>query len=156
LIDSFVIERLHLRVRQVADNCKRLSDYESSVLHRVLEIHVEKAKAASAGGLIRKIAPFPGLQGARVANHLEIRGVHVAQGDIVSRGPDIAVVVAPAQEGADLFVVVDRLRVLAFDAASRCTTCAGVLGRCVWRAEEVNEVLAWQQLGSGRTLVVKM
>ena len=156
VIDSFVVERLHLRVRRVADNCKRLVDYESSVPHRVLELHAEKAQAASAFGLIGTTAPFPGLLGARVANRLELHGVHLAQGDIVSRGHDIAVVVAPAQEGIGFFVVLDRLRVVTFDAASRSAICGAALGRSVWMAEEVREVLAWQKLGNGQTLVIKI
>ena len=45
--DTFIIERLHLRVRAVAEHCKNLAHYETSVLSGVVNDHCRRCQAAS-------------------------------------------------------------------------------------------------------------
>ena len=73
--DCFVIERLHLRVKAAAENVSRLETFERSVLSGVVNSHARLAQNASVrNGLVGRCAPFPGVSGAMVADHLERKG----------------------------------------------------------------------------------
>ena len=58
-----------------------------------------------------KTVPYPELPSARIADSLEANWVHIATGDLVSRGEEMAKVVACAAERGELFVVCDPLAI---------------------------------------------
>ena len=154
VVDTFVIERLHLRVRAAAEHCKKLNSYETSVLARVVNEQVRALHQGFGGPrVLGRHAPFPGMPAANVADTLELDGVHVSVGDMVRRGQDVAKVVACAEEDGALFAVVD-LQVVAHTCSPRSSTWTPRGVRSVWPAGDIAEVIAWKDLGEGRTLVV--
>ena len=55
LFDAFIIERLHLRVRAIAENVKDTRTFGRAVLSGVVNVHTTKAKATNVGfGLVAR------------------------------------------------------------------------------------------------------
>ena len=79
--------------------------------------------------------------------------VYVWVGDFVRRGQNIGKAVACAEEGGELFVVVD-LQVVVHTCSPRSSTYTPQGARSVWPAIDISEVVAWQDMGEGQTLVV--
>ena len=154
VIDTFTIERLHLRVRTAAEHIKHLDGYEGSVLARVINDQARTMQEEGfAYGLVGRTAPFPGLPSARIADSLEANGVHIATGDLVSRGEEMAKVVACAAELGELFVVCDPLALVARSSPNSGVWCfTGT--RCLWPVAGVCEVLVWKGLPGDRVEVV--
>lgn len=157
LFDSFVIERLHLRVRAVAEHCKELGKFEVSVLSGVINDHARRLSDATyAQGSMGRSLPFPGLQGAMVSDNLELAGARVAVGDFVFRGNfELGIVVACACDGGELFAIVDEWDKVA-EVSLHSARWASAGRRAVWRASEVSECAAWQERPAGQMLVVRM
>ena len=153
IVDAFVVERLHLRVRAAAEHVRKLEGYERTVLSRVLNDQARALQIVATRGLIGVRAPFPGLPSATVSDRMEVDGVHVAVGDFVRRGQDTAKVVACAEEGGVLLVVVD-LQVVAHTCSPRSSTYTLTGDRSVWPANDISEVVAWKDMGQGQTLVL--
>ena len=153
VIDSFVVERLHLRVRAAAEHVRRLEGYEQSVLSRVLNEQARVLQSHTTKGLVGRTAPFPGLRSATVSDCLEFFGMHAHVGDFVQRGEDVAKVLACAEEGDELFLVVE-LHLMVRSCSTRSSTWQSRGLRSVWPATEVTEVVAWKDLGEGKTLVI--
>ena len=151
VVDTFAIERLHLRVKAAAEHIKHLDGYEESVLSRVVNDQARAAQSMSTTGLAGHTAPFPRLPSATVSDRLEAEGVHVHIGDIVMRGEEVAKVVACAAEQGDLFVVCDPLALTITSSPNSGTwTFRGT--RCLWRAADLRQVLAWKDLPGGQIL----
>ena len=121
----------------------------SQQLSQVLNEQTRALQLAVTRGLLGRQAPFPGLPSATVSDRLEVDGVHDAVGDVVKRGQDIANVVACAEEGGVLFVVVD-LQVVAHTCSPRSSTYTPTGGRAVWPASDISEVVAWKDMGQGQ------
>ena len=156
LFDAFIIERLHLRVRAVAENCKNIQDYEVSVLSGITNDHARRAsEAVYAQGAMGRSHPFPGLPGAFVSDSLELAGARMSVGDFVARGDGLGSVVACALDEGELYVVVDvwkREEKLTLHSARW----VGAGAREVWKASETTECLAWQIVGEARAVVIAM
>ena len=153
VIDSFVVERLHLRVRAASEHIRFLEGYEQSVLSRVLNEQARVLKCQTTKGLVGRTAPFPGLPSATVSDNLEVLGFHAHVGDFVKRGEDVAKVLACAEEGHELFLVVE-LHFVVCSCSARSSTWRSQALRSVWPAIEVAEVVAWKDLGEGKTLLI--
>ena len=154
--DSFVIERLHLRLKAVAEHCKRLEDFETSVLSGVVLDHCRKCEGATfAHCMLGKSCPL-GLETADVSDTMELRGARATVGDFVSHGDsDMGCVVACALEDGQLFVVVDAWdKVRDVSLHSALWRCGG--RRLVWHFEAVIECLAWQEQPADEMLVIRM
>ena len=62
VLDCFVVERLHLRVKHVANSTKNITSYERSVLAGILNTQIDAlANKTFADGLRGKVLPYPGL-----------------------------------------------------------------------------------------------
>ena len=152
VIDAFVIERLHLRVKAEAEFIKRLENYESSVLARVVNAQVESSQKEAGCGLIGRTAPLPGAPDAIVADRMEVFGAHFSVGDFIARGDQIAQVQACADENGELFVIADAWHKEASDDVRQSWRSAGA--RCVWPASELHEVISWKLLANGCVIVI--
>ena len=87
LFDCFTTERLHLRAKRVADNCKNLGDFEGAVMAGVTNVHMRTAAASvSPAGLIGATAAFPGAPHIVVADKCQYYGVYLSLHDFVFRG----------------------------------------------------------------------
>ena len=123
------------------------------MLSRVLNEQARALQVVVTRGLLGRRAPFPGLPSATVADRLDVDGVQVAADDFVRRGQHIAKAVACAEEGGVLFVVVD-LQVVTHTCSPRSGTYTPIGTLSVWPASDISEVVAWKDMGEGRTLVL--
>ena len=157
LFDAFIIERLHLRVRNIAENIKLNHSFERSVLSGVLNDHARRALDANeGGGLIGAVAPLPQVDGAFVADKLEFGGFRVAVSDYVFRGEELGIVVACCVDSAILYVIVDVLQQVSELSPHSSVWRHDGSRRFVWKVSEVSECLAWQQRPGSELLVVRM
>ena len=77
VLDAFVIERVHLRVKAAADNIRNTRTFELSTLAGVLNNQISTWSTAMPNGLRGRTAPVPGPIAALVADRLEIGGLKV-------------------------------------------------------------------------------
>ena len=156
LFDSFVIERLHLRIRTIAEHCKNLASYETSVLSGVFNDHARRAEATvTTVGLLGRTAPLPGWPGVIVSDHLEISGMRAAVGDFVFRGRDeLAEIAACAADGGELFIIADEWQKVA-DVTPMSARWQQSGDRVVWRADQITECLTWQMELGGTVLAIR-
>ena len=155
VFDAFVIERLHLRVRPLADNVKKLQGWERSVMSGVLNSHVRSAcdcKVLGAG-LVGKTAAHHSLPGYSVADKLELGGLRVAVGDVVCSGICVGEVLACVIFEEELWLVVNEwqqtLRISAHSGVWRTTHPQ----QRTWRASDVEECVAWKIVLNEATVI---
>ena len=146
LFDAFVIERLHLRVRNIADNVSCMASFERSVLSGVLNDHARRASSCvSGGGLLGQSAPFPDVPTALISDKLEWGGFRAAVGDVVFYGQQLGVVVACCIEESVLYVVVELAELLR-TLSPHCSCWREAQGgREIWLASTVSECATWQR-----------
>ena len=154
LFDAFVIERIHLRARAVANHACRLDVFEVAVLNGLVNAQCNAARHEHAGpSLIGRSAPFPGVPGAYAGRRLETCGAHVSVDDIVRLGGAIGTVRVCLIEDGNTFIVVDE-HVLVRVLSDTCTVCSSASGqRSVWRPNDVELCSAWRHADDGANLV---
>ena len=79
LVDSLITEHLHLRSKDVAENCHNLKNYESSVMSGVLNAHARMLtdNGASPARFIGPTTSPPGAPNVRIADKLQHFGEHL-------------------------------------------------------------------------------
>ena len=154
VLDAFVIERTHLRVKAIADHIRNTSEFERSTLAGVLTGAFESAKSASLeGGLLGITAPWPARPTTSIGDKMDIFNFEVAVDDVVLRGNDAGVVRACAAEAGTLFAFVEPL--------GEATTVSpqGIAFRTkgaisLWPAAELRHCVGWQRRADGSLLVL--
>jgi hypothetical protein len=148
VFDAFVIERLHLRVRPLADNVKRLDTWERSVLGGVLNSHIRSANNANCkvlgGGLVGKSATHHLLPGSTLADNLELGGFRAAVGDVVCSSDSAGTVVACSVFEGELWLIVDAWQLARKISAHSGEWRTDKPERQAWRAAEAEECVAWK------------
>ena len=88
LLDAFIVERLHRRVKRHAHNIDNLSRFEGSVLAATLNSQMENLKASTLeGGLRGDIHPCPGFVGAQMGSQIvDEFGKRVSVADVIFNG----------------------------------------------------------------------
>jgi hypothetical protein len=110
VLDAFVVERLHLEVKDAARMTDNLETFEASVLMRVMNSHVGAIDRGFLGDhLVGNSVPFPGCPSAVVSNSAELEGVTHRVGDVVLRGSSAGRIAACAREGDVFWLAVDEL-----------------------------------------------
>ena len=150
VLDMFVVERLNLRMRAVAEHVDYTGRYEWSILSSLLAKQTNDLADAPQlkCGLRGSKERLPGFLGVHVAAGLDVEGKQFHKGDCVfvySR--DMAgLVVACAAEGGAFYVIMQRLEVIGTQWPSSgqywpTTSVQVVSARDVW------EVSAWYRDG---------
>ena len=145
-MDCLVIERLHLRVRGVAQYCKNLGQYEKAVNAGVLN---QQSNALSVArplpGLQGPTAPMPSNPSIQIADWLCMDGKTIAVSDVVCRGTSAGRVLACCYDNTTHGVVVDEMRVDP-DASPLERKFAATGGSVqVWLLADVEPCMAWTQ-----------
>ena len=60
ILDAFIIERIHLTVKKIAEHARNTSRFERSVVSGVLNLQFQHAGAFSQNGLRGRAVPWPG------------------------------------------------------------------------------------------------
>ena len=83
VIDAFVVERLHIRIKYVMDPICNTSDFEVSCLASLVNAHLMALKDHEFGdGLLGKTSVIPGM-GVPIADRMSISGLTIEVGDVV-------------------------------------------------------------------------
>ena len=153
LFDSFIVERLHLRVRDIAEHCKG-GHYEKSVLSGVTNQHAHLLHEARNFDCLlgERQAVCQELGGAIVADRLEYGGRTIGIGDFVYKHNRVACVAACADEG-ELFLIVDDHQKVA-DVTPTSSTWAPMPSRSIWRCEGSELCAVWRKLSDGQFIVL--
>jgi hypothetical protein len=111
-LDMFVIERLNLRVKHVAEPVHNLLRFENSVLSSLLTRHHNELQTAFLKeGLQGKIRPMQDRPGVRVANSAAFQSFSASALDVVIRGDFVGRVhsCADADDGQGVFLLLQEL-----------------------------------------------
>ena len=154
LFDSFIIDRLHLRVRAVGDNCKEIGMYSVSVLSGIINAQIRASVVT--GGLLGRSAPLPGIEGALLSDRLDVCGLQVSVDDLVFREDTLGLVLACCLDDDIYYVIVRELTLLANLSAHSSRWKFAPLQGAVWRAADVASPLAWKMEGANDVVVVRM
>lgn len=155
IFDAFIIERLHLRVKNVACNVKKKETYERSVLSGVLNAHVHSLQDVTLQScLLSRTRPLPGFPGAVVSDRLDVLGLKVSVDDLVIRGEQLGIVAACAKDIDDFYVIVNLLAMEATVSPHSNMWRLAAVGRAVWLATDVFLPLAWKMEGLDKILVI--
>ena len=108
VVDAFVVERLHLRVKRVIEPIKRTTRFERSSLSSLLNVHVASLQDRTSFGdsLEGPVGQFPGT-GVPIADQMRVSGMSIAVGDVVLFRDMAGIVRACAKEDDTFFAVVE-------------------------------------------------
>ena len=151
IIDAFVVERGHLLVKSIAEHVRNTTHFEASVMAGVTNRLFNKANVAKIGSGLRGLVSY--WSGFRIAAHMTIFGLQVDVGDVVIFGDVPGRIVACAEDGEDLCVIVDQLELVAQVSLHNCSWREGGQ-RAVWAADQLEQCLAWRT-AEGITTVIR-
>ena len=153
MMDAFIIERLHLRARAIADHVHCTTRMESSVCAGLVNVQANAVTAV--GGLEGAESPYPhqDLQHVSVSDRMRAAGKHFASGDLVENSGHIARVVACARQDDELTLIVDVcFGSRAVGKYGRVCTFEPTM-RAVWGAVDTHPVAAWQHTEDDGTVL---
>ena len=152
VIDAFVIERTHLRVKRVAEPVQNTIAFERSVLASLVNVTQHQADLEE-DGLIGHTDELRDMQGVTIASKLRIWGLTLDVGDFIVRDGTAARVVACAKCSGELFVIVHPY--LVRTAVGRhCVVAVEEPQLIAWKAAAVQFAVAWRRSNDGTVLVV--
>lgn len=156
VLDAFVIERMHLRVKAVAQHVKNTSVYERSVLCSLLTSTLrDHEQPFGKARLVGRTAVLPGhAPTVWVADRMEVFDYELAVDDVVFRLGAPATIVACLQQEDDMLVLV-RLLSLADTVTHHCRCWVHSEVEELWDAGEAVHALAWRTKSDGQLLVVQ-
>ena len=97
VVDAFTLERLHLRAKMVAENCKNLAIFEDVVMAGITNAHfgsmADTEHWSSSCHLVGALAPMPGEPNIVVADRAQYHSEQFVVGDFVYRGCGLVVLV---------------------------------------------------------------
>ena len=147
LMDAFVIERLHLRARDVADRLQNTTAYEATLCAGLVNKQINSSAALT--GLEGNSCQMPrsDMSSVRIADSLYSHGRRFAVDDFVQRGGEVGIVLACAEEhGVFALVVAVATQVAPTSRLGRrCTF--GKTERRFWYPADTHSVAAWRRTG---------
>ena len=144
VLDCFIIERLHLRAKAIANDILNTRAFERSVLSSLLLVQQNQLRSDTNqyNSLFGNIMQFPGRPDGRVSDRVVQGGRQIHAGDLVFQGNAVGAVVACCSENEGLFVVVETFVLL-----RTVSTHGQVFNRSgameLWQISSVELALAW-------------
>ncbi len=161
VLDAFVVERMHLDVKSVAEHCRNTTRFERSVLSGVLNKHFRAlTDHASFAGLRGRVGQLPGEPHLFVGDAMEFDGQKTSACDLVFGGGGDRVVGQVVACIADvdsmtLAIVVDLLQFVG-PLSDHSSTWRLTDTRAVWAASGIELPLAWYIGVDANVVVVYM
>ena len=154
VIDMFVVERMHLQVKSVADRVDNLCTYERSVLSGVLTETMHDEEAEFDNGLVTRQISSTEYPAAAFSRRMIICGLSMEVGDVVLREDrELGRVVACAQENAAMMIIVERATFLRH--RSRNSSIFQFTGQLsVWAPTAVSLAIAWYNMHDSDSCIV--
>lgn len=155
VLDAFVVERVHLRIKAVAEQVDNTTAFERSVLSSALSSHLQALEGWHSGdSLLGRTAVLDALAGVLVADRMSVFGVHFSEGDVVLRGDTVGVLAGCLRQSAELYGLVRQFRKVN-DLTGHAASYEILDGLTVWAANELQLALAWRRRPDGSVLVVR-
>ena len=155
VLDAFVIERSHLRVKAVAEHVQNTASFERSVMASLSTVCWTHAETDVFGNcLLGPTAPLPGIHETWIADRMQVWSVEFTIDDMVSKsGGQVGSVVACCSSDGLLFVLV-RPAVVASRPSDHSVLCR--LSGCLeaWPERELRLCLAWRSEPDGSIVVI--
>jgi hypothetical protein len=156
VLDAFVIERVHLRIKAAAENVDNTSSFERSVLSSALTSHLQALKGwRPGGGLLGRTAVLDTLAGVMIADRMSIFGVSFSVDDVVLRGDTVGILVACLRQDGELYGLVREMRKEGDDITGHAASYVYRGGQTVWAANELQLALAWRHRSDESVLVIR-
>lgn len=154
VLDAFVVERTHLRVKALAEKVKNTVAFEQSVLSGLVTSLLQNDASLIGCGLLGRTQSLPGFQPpVVVADRLRVYAVEISVGDVALRGDAAGHVQACVMQSGELFLFVSPLQRVS-RLTSHCDVCMRLPQLAVWPAADVTHALAWRLQAVGTMLVV--
>ena len=155
VLDAFVIERSHLRVKAVAEHVQNTASFERSVMASLSTVCWTHAETDVFGNcLLGPTAPLPGIHETWIADRMQVWSVEFTIDDMVSKsGGQVGSVVACCSSDGLLFAFV-RPAVVASRPSDHTVLCS--LSACLeaWPERELRLCLAWRSEPDGSIIVI--
>ena len=154
LLDCFIVERLHLRVKKIANPIKNTKTFEASVLAGVINSQIQSLEAKEFGNrLVGKAIPYPGVLHAFVADKMQRNSQTIAVDDFVFHECSVGKVMACISEDDNLSCLVEVWTCLS--QVSKFGHRWAPSGQfMLWPAHAVDCAAAWRVQG-GETVVLR-
>jgi hypothetical protein len=153
VLDTFVIERLHLVVKAVAEPINNTRSSERSLMVAVLNVTTKPAKVSDFANAMLGRVHCAG-EGVYIAKKMLVHGWHVEDGDVVCTGDRCGVVRACLLVDGILHTAVDTL-----EKVGRHTIHWGLWRRTphheVWLAAVLVQPIAWKEVADGALLLLR-
>jgi len=155
VVDAFVVERVHLRVKAVAEHVDNTRAFERSVLSSLVTSHIRSLETWELGDrLIGSTGVLDCGSNVRVGGRMSVYSVKYKTGDVVMRGDDVALLTACALQADELYGFVRPLGKVA-DITGHASSYVLSDGLALWSANELMLALAWRRRPDGHLLVVR-
>ena len=147
LLDAFGTERLHLRVKNIAENCCNLQAYEDYVMACVTNVHMNSLEFPGGASPVHLVGPqsvMPGAQHIRLASGCQCHGEQFHVGEFCFRGAEVGLIVTCCEDENIHFLIVGKPTLLAVLSPHSSRWNTMVASRDVWRANEAINCMAWK------------
>lgn len=151
VLDAFVVERTHLKVKRVADLIKNTSCFERSVLAGVLNCALEQARGAWVHALLGSTKQVG--DNVYMSEKMHIYGFLVAAGDLVHDGGQVGLVQTCLLIDGVLYAVVEILRRQGAHTANWGLWSATSV-YAIWVASGLKLCVAWKAAPHAAVLVL--
>ena len=155
--DQFIVERLHLWIKNPAERCDNLRRWERSVLAMALNHQVQDLRLLKGPCHImdRTVMRSPMYPNAAFSNNIRVMGMRLSIRDVLFWRDRAGEVQICAKEEDSFFVVLDVWEKISEWTSHASTWRTRGLRREVVDAREVEVACAWAKLSSGDFLVVR-
>ena len=109
VLDAFVIERLHLGVKEVAQTVDKMPAFEHSVLAQVFNAQMQILVDIHDDACLLDARPatFPSLPNSKFGDSMEIKGKKITVFDIVMHGNEVGMLLACVEDVGSLFGIME-------------------------------------------------
>ena len=156
VLDAFIVERLHLKVKDHASRVDTSVRRNRAVLSGILNQQLQDMRGLRLNccSLGRTCKAMPGYTGAYLAHDMDALGMRISTGDLVFCNDVVGEVTGCATESGEYFVIVEELQFIC-KVSPWCTRWQIGSVQRVWPALHVEQALAWIQLPNGHVDVLR-
>ena len=152
--DAFIIERLHLRVKVVADRVDNTSSWEESVLSGHTAMHRASLRGSLGFGLVGNSIELSDMPGVDIADELNYGGLHISRLDFVLALGSAGRVVACLEEAGHFYVVLRWLH-KAQQLSPTSSRWDETAAHGLIRAGNVEQCVAWYWPAQGGVVILE-
>ena len=154
VIDAFIIERLHLRMKAIAEPVCNTNVFEETTLAGIINSQLRSLHSNDIckDGLVGKKAMLG--QDIQVADKVTLGGLNISINDVVLKHKTASLVLACLREKDDLFVLV-KLLALHANIGIHSFRCRMTSNVQLWRVADLELPLAWKGEEDNMMIIIR-